>query len=257
MGHRSDPLRVGNHIHGNGWGSVLPLRLFAGIRDIRSVPPASAPRRRSHPSRMFRHSGDERNQAVVRRNPIAHARPGGRGDRTGTERVVTYAQIDSRDRQRGMVRGHRGDLCGPDSVADHRLGVLPSVAVLGGGAGGGRTPDLRGARPGGARVRAVHQGRRHPDTAGTDPASGGERIQPVRPQSHLRGVFDDLRRRGTAVRPAEPAALRRDRLGRSGGVRPLVRGTRPDPPVRRRVRGLPARGARLATAPAPLDTRQP
>ncbi len=49
--------------------------------------------------------------------------------------------------------------------------------------------------------------------------------------------------------------LRRDRRGRLRGVRSPVRGADPDPAVRRRLRGVPAGGARLVAAASPLAPR--
>jgi protein-S-isoprenylcysteine O-methyltransferase Ste14 len=55
------------------------------------------------------------------------------------------------------------------------------------------------------------------------------------------------------VRFSHIALLCRCRMGRGGGVRALVRGTRAVSPVRRRVRHLPTGGARLVAAAASVD----
>jgi protein-S-isoprenylcysteine O-methyltransferase Ste14 len=49
------------------------------------------------------------------------------------------------------------------------------------------------------------------------------------------GIAADLLRGGAAVRAAEPADVRTDRVGGRGGVRPVVRGTCSEPQVRGRV----------------------
>ncbi|WP_228004929.1 hypothetical protein [Amycolatopsis sp. YIM 10] len=59
-------------------------------------------------------------------------------------------------------------------------------------------------------------------------------------------------RAGVAVRELLAPGLRRGGLGRTGRVRALVRGTH----VRRRVRGVPPGGARLAAPAAAVDPDQ-
>ena len=51
-----------------------------------------------------------------------------------------------------------------------------------------------------------------------------------------------------------PAGVRRGGMGGGGGRRALLRGTRPDSQVRRRVPGVPAGRARLDTANKALDS---
>ena len=60
---------------------------------------------------------------------------------------------------------------------------------------------------------------------------------------------------GAAVRQSLAGALRRDRLGHHGVIRPPVRRTHLVAPVRQPIRGVPPQRARLAAAPAALDAR--
>ena len=53
---------------------------------------------------------------------------------------------------------------------------------------------------------------------------------------------------------SRPAGVRRSGMGGRGRRCPLVRGTRADPQVRRRVPGIPARRSRLDTANEALDS---
>ena len=69
-------------------------------------------------------------------------------------------------------------------------------------------------------------------------------------------VDGDHRRAGARPRSARAAALRRRLRRRHRRLRALVRGAHAEAAVRRRVRGLPPRGARLVAAAASLAARR-
>ena len=85
-----------------------------------------------------------------------------------------------------MVRGGRRNVWLLASVSAERVALSPAAPLLGRRAGAGSVADLRGPRPACAVVHRVHQGIRESHPAGLATASRGERVLPLRTQSHLR-----------------------------------------------------------------------
>jgi hypothetical protein len=107
-----------------------------------------------------------------------------------------------------------------------------------------------------AFVRFVVEGLRDTGAGCRARASGRRRGVSLRPQPHVRGGTGGPCWSGAALGLARSAAVRRGRLAGRRGVRALVRGTHPHPPLRRGLRSLPARSACLVAPPASMGTRR-
>src|SRR5829696_4937345 len=169
----------------------------------------------------------------------------------------SYAQTNSRGRQRNVLPGGSGRGHGPDPVVVDRLAGTRALALLG---------AYASARSDTARCRTYHadsgvRAFRHggPRDTGTDRrarASGRRRGVSLRPQPHVCRRTGGHRWAGVTLGLARSATVRCGGLAGRRGVRSLVRGTHPHPPVRRGLRGLPERGARLVATPASLETQR-
>src|SRR6266540_5391350 len=165
------------------------------------------------------------------------------------------AQSDGGSRQRAVLRP--GTWCGGWTgplVAD-RLAGADAAAVLGAAAGAGRRAARRGSARAGQRVRTVRRGGgRHARAGRADQAAGGRRALPLRPQPDVPGGRRGDRRAGACPGPAGAAAVRGGRRRGHGRLRRRLRGADAGPPVRRAVRGLPARRACLVAPLAPVGS---
>src|SRR5918999_3178569 len=154
--------------------------------------------------------------------------------------------VGERDFPRGGSR--RG--CGGRAVAADGLALVAP-------AGRGRRPWRPHGRRRGwgspACVRALrHRGAWHAGADRTDRAARGRRAVSACPQPDVRGRWHDDRRPGAAARAPVAAGVRGRVLARRGHLRARLRGADPARPLRRGVRGVPARRPGLVAPPAPL-----
>src|SRR5215203_2801065 len=177
------------------------------------------------------------------------------GHRQRKERILD-AQTNGRGGQRGVLSGGSWRHGGARSVVAYGLASWDAPAFYDARAGARCGAASRRAGSPRTGVLGFRRGGSWNTGAGRPSRpSGRRRAVPVRPKPHVRGGALGHHRAGPDAWTTGTARLRRGLLGHGRLLRPLLRGTDPERPVRCPIRSLPTRRAGVVATTASVEAR--